>query len=315
MKPRTRADDERALRYLEDWCSRNRVAPTLQAITRKVVMRFADGLGTIAKGQSPVTLQKYVNRLRVYWEWLAKREHVEANVWVGVKLKAPAVRHDEEERPFYRDEMMKLLDGPASPQMHDLMRMAALTGARLDAIVDLRVQDCADGAFHFKPQKKEKGVRKVPIHSALAAIVKRRTAGKGVNDPVFPEWPAPQANSLRERSFKASNAFTKYRREVGVDEQIEGKRRSLVNFHSFRRWFITEAERANQPPHIISAVVGHKRDGMTLGLYSAGPLLEQARGCVEAVRLPEKARPKAQALAGGAISEADLVGPGEVAFG
>jgi hypothetical protein len=38
--------------------------------------------------------------------------------------------------------------------------------------------------------------------------------------------------------------------------------------------------------HIIAVVVGHKRSGMTLGRYSGGPLLEQVRRCVEAVRLP-----------------------------
>lgn len=30
---------------------------------------------------------------------------------------------------------------------------------------------------------------------------------------------------------------------------------------------------------------------MTLGVYSAGPKLEQARRCVEAVRLPEAFKP------------------------
>jgi hypothetical protein len=39
--------------------------------------------------------------------------------------------------------------------------------------------------------------------------------------------------------------------------------------------------------HIIAVVVGHKRTGMTLGRYSGGPLLEQARRCVEAVKLPQ----------------------------
>jgi len=98
--------------------------------------------------------------------------------------------------------------------------------------------------------------------------------------------PAPQANSEREESFKAFNAFTTYRRGVGVDEVIPGKRRSLVNFHSFWRWFITKTEQADQPESIIAVVVGHKSQGMTLGRYSAGPLIEQARGCVEAVKLP-----------------------------
>ena len=36
------------------------------------------------------------------------------------------------------------------------MMIAALTGARLEAIVDLRAGDCEAGLFTFKPQKKEK---------------------------------------------------------------------------------------------------------------------------------------------------------------
>lgn len=66
-----------------------------------------------------------------------------------------------------------------------------------------------------------------------------------------------------------------------MDAKVDGKRRALTSFHSFRRWFITEAERAGAPPHVI------KRPGMTLGVYSGGPDLEaQMRKVVEAVKLP-----------------------------
>ncbi|MDQ0475239.1 DUF6538 domain-containing protein [Labrys wisconsinensis] len=288
-KRRTKADDERSLRFLLAWCERERVRPTLQAITRKVAARFMDDLGGVAGGQSPVTLQKYVSRLSRFWQWLAKRDHVESNPWAGLRVEAKPTPHDELERPFTDAEMLALLNGAASPEMHDLMRIAALSGARLDVIVDLRVKDCAGGMFVFKPQKKETAPRQVPIHSELAAIIKRRAKGKAADDAMFPEWPAPRkVGSQRERSFKASNAFTAYRRQVGVDDVVPGKRRSLVNFHSFRRWFITKAEQADQAEGIIAAVVGHKRKGMTLGRYSAGPLLEQARRCVEAVRLPRQ---------------------------
>src|SRR5690606_5507964 len=135
--------------------------------------------------------------------------------------------------------------------------------------------------FKFKPQKKEKASRYVPIHPSLAEIVERRTKGKAPTDEFFPEFPGPKKEtSLRERSFKASNEFTAYRRRCGVDEQIPGRRRSLVNFHSFRRWFITEAERANVRPELISALVGHKRSGMTLGRYSEGPEMKAARRAI-----------------------------------
>ena len=153
--------------------------------------------------------------------------------------------------------------------------------------MDLRARDCVDGLFTFKPQKREKAARGVPIHSSLVDLVARRLEGKAGADDLFPEYPIPKrAESQRERSFSASKEFTAYRRSVGVEDAVEGRRRSLVNFHSWRRWFITKAEQADQPESLIAVVVGHKRTGMTLGRYSGGPLLEQARRCVAAVRLP-----------------------------
>ena len=290
VKPRTLSDDLRAMALLKRWCEQEGIDPYLQSFpTRRSAVAFADGLQTLEPALSPVTLNKYLHRLSRYWQWLEKREEVPSNIWQGLTLAVPQRQHDDLERPFTDDEVAKLLSGNASQAMQDVMRIAALTGCRIDPIVCLRVVDCRDdGVFVFKPQKKEKGPRICPIHSDLAEIVARRTEGKGPNDPVFPEWPGPKnPNSTRERSFKTSNEFTAYRRSVGVADEREGRRRSLVNFHSFRRWFITKAEQADQPESIIAAVVGHKRQGMTLGVYSAGPKVEQARRCVEAVRLPE----------------------------
>ena len=67
-----------------------------------------------------------------------------------------------------------------------------------------------------------------------------------------------------------------------MEEAIAGGRRSLVNFHSFRRYFIAKAEQADQMEHIIAVVVGDKRTGMALGRYSGGPLgrwRRQSRAC------------------------------------
>ncbi|EJB04809.1 phage integrase family protein [Rhizobium leguminosarum bv. trifolii WSM597] len=289
VKARTLADDRRAMNLLKEWCGRAGVPPYLQAITKKEAVRFCDELPNITAKLTPVTLNKYVSRLSVYWTWLENRHEVESNVWKGRRLREPQQTTDQKERPFTDDEVRVLLQGPAEPEMDDLMRVAALSGARLDAIVCLKAKDCRDdGVFVFKPQKKEPGPRLCPIHPDLIEIVERRKKGKQPDDDIFPEWPGvKKADSLRERSFKTSNEFTEYRRSVGVEDRREGKRRGLVNFHSFRRWFITKAEQAGQPESTIAVVVGHKRQGMTFGVYSGGPLLEQARQCVEAVKLPE----------------------------
>lgn len=289
VKPRTQGDDRRAISLLKRWCEAEGIAPDFQSFpTKRAAVRFMDGLQALEPSLSPVTLNKYLGRLSMYWQWLEKREEVPTNVWQGLALSTPETPHDEKERPFTDDEMLKLLHGGAPQEMQDVMRIAALTGCRLDPIVCLRVKDCRpDGVFVFKPQKQEKAERLCPIHPYLAEIVSRRTEGKMPNDPLFPEWPgAKNSSTKRERSFKTSNEFTEYRRQIGVDEVIPGRRRSLVNFHSFRRWFVTKAEQAGQPESTIAVVVGHKRTGMTLGVYSAGPLIEQARACVVAVQLP-----------------------------
>ncbi|WP_242220197.1 DUF6538 domain-containing protein [Shinella zoogloeoides] len=287
VKARTLADDNRAMKYLLDWCKAENVPPFLESFGRRDAIRFADAFPALIGTEQPRTLNKYIRRLGSYWKWMESRDEVSANVWQGRTYTIPIETDAQKERPFTTAELVALLNGPASPEMHDLMRIAALTGARLDAIVCLRAKDCKDGNFIFKPQKKETSSRLVPIHSALKEIVERRTANLGEDDSIFPEWPpAKSSKSLREHSFKASNNFTDYRRSLKVEDTREGNRRSRVNFHSFRRWFITAAERADQPEGIIAAVVGHKRNGMTLGVYSAGPALEQARRCVEAVKLP-----------------------------
>lgn len=294
--PRVMADDERALELLETWCRTHRVDAAIEAITRKVAGRFIGKL--LDDGdRTPRTINKYISSLSGYWKWLKRRGHVDDNPWREQSL--PKAKNGEgTARTFTDDELLKLLNGvddsgkhhTAPEYLHALMRIAALSGARIDAIASLKVADCQDRLFKFKPQKREPAPRYVPIHSALVALVKRLCDGKSPSDDLFPELPVPPIGSERERSMPAVKLFGRYRKAVGVDDQLPGKRRSLVTFHSFRRWFITQAERAGQPETIIAAVVGHKRAGMTLGLYSAGPDREQFTRCVEAVKLPTKGK-------------------------
>ncbi|HEV7437631.1 MAG TPA: DUF6538 domain-containing protein, partial [Pseudorhizobium sp.] len=221
LSRRTIADDQRGIDYLVSWCRKNDLKDDLSAITTKAAKQFAMDLPALANGIQPRTVLKYITRLAQYWKYLAYKEIHDENPWLAVVVKVDETPHEEEERAFTNEEVQTLLLGNPKQEMHDLMMIAALSGARLDVIVDLKVGDTAKGAFKFKPQKKEKSSRYVPIHPALAEIVELRTKGKEPTDDFFPEFPGPRkATSLRERSFKASNAFTAYRRRCGVDERI-----------------------------------------------------------------------------------------------
>jgi integrase len=86
--------------------------------------------------------------------------------------------------------------------------------------------------------------------------------------------------------FGPAGPSTAGRRSLGVADMADGKRRSLVNFHSWRRWFISKMERSAVNGDLIAAIVGHKRSGLTLGRYSAGPEMEAAKVAIAKVLLP-----------------------------
>lgn len=77
--------------------------------------------------------------------------------------------------------------------------------------------------------------------------------------------------------------FSTLRGQLGLD------RPGLV-FHSTRKWFITQCERAGVPEHFTASLVGHQsarsENGLTYSIYSAGISDEQRRGIVDAIRLP-----------------------------
>src|SRR5262249_54300259 len=123
-KERTKGDDRRALRYLEDWAKDKGVNPTIEAIRRKVAGGFVSDLPQIAAsakdGQrlSNRTANKYLSSLSSYWKWLKGRDAVEENIWRGLFLQKQRHHPDDRERPFTDDEVKILLSG--SPPLASL---------------------------------------------------------------------------------------------------------------------------------------------------------------------------------------------------
>jgi Phage integrase family len=254
LKADTRKRHEAAVKNLSAWLRGRGLPSTIQAVDRRTAVAYVDQL-------SPGHPDP--QRLSLIWEWMVKREHATSDPWDG--LQATRRRPVKPERAWTDDEMRKLLDGPSSPSLRLLMEVGALTGARLNAILNMRV-DHAAGTITLPPQKKERGPRTIPLHSHLR---ERLADFKGW------QW---------SNSGAASALFVLYRRKV-LGPDPAGRRRAVANFHSFRRWFISKAERAGLDEWIISDVVGHARRSMT-GRYSAGATMEQMRVCVEAVKLP-----------------------------
>jgi len=282
MKPRQVIDYRRAVTKFNAWLANNKKPTTLEGVSRRIAGSYITE-AFVRAGVNTRTANKDISSLSSFWKWAERKGIVEANVWQGQSLAKQQTPKGLDKRPFTDAEMKALFTGNASPILRDFMSIAALSGMRIDEIAKLRVRDIVNDCFDIVEAKTTAGVRMVPIHSGLKGIVGQRMTGKAGDDWLFPELPEPKPGSAVERSQYVVKAFTTYRRRVKVNDVPPGARQSRVDFHSFRRWFITKAEQAHQPPHFISALVGHKREGMTLGRYSAGPEVEQFRAVVEAV--------------------------------
>ena len=265
----------RAIAFLSAWCDQTGTSATLEAITRKEALRFHDALPKLPGAPaSPVTLNKYLGRLSVYWQWLRHRELVEADVWERIKIPEPTTAHDELERPF---------TGRGSPQAPHRPRQPCHArpdddcrpnrGAAGGHRADLRARDCEAGLFTFKPQKKEKSAR--GVRRSIPRSLTSWPEGPRARVALMTLFPGvlsipKRSSSQRERSFRASNEFTEYRRSGGVEEVVPGRRRSLVNFHSASgATSITKAEQADQDGAHHRCCGGPQAHGHDLGAVPA----------------------------------------------
>jgi integrase len=288
---RQAADYRRFVERLGEWLRGAGLVETLETVTDRVASAFKSK-ALVAAGLNPKTANKIMSGLRSYWTWLGRQGHASLNPWLGKSLPKLEVPSDEKERAFTDNETQLLFSGTPDQTLSDAMMISALSGMRLDEIFQLKVKHCIQGVFkvsHGTIGKTKAAERRVPIHSGLKAIIKRLSAGRDGDDYLMAEDSSGWGKS---RSMAVSKRFITYRKGRGVDEVIEGKRRSLVNFHSFRRWFITKADQAGCRKEDIERVVGHKVQGMSLGLYSGGITLEQARVVVESVALPHGVKSK-----------------------
>jgi integrase len=284
LNPRTAAQYKADVNALAEWAKALGVT-TVEGITKAVAGRYVTEQ-LVTKGVHWATGNRKITAAGSYWRWLRKRAGVEGHPWSGQSLaKDNGARTGEKsKRPFTAAEVVALLGGDADAELADAMRVAALTGMRLDELYRLTVADCAGGWFSVRRAKTAAGVRRVPVHSDLTAIVAQRVEGKTPDAFLFHE--AGPVREGRERSMSVSKRFGRYRQTVAVHDRAEGVRHSRVDFHSWRRWFITEARNAGIDRAVVAAVAGHEVGNITDDTYHGGPADGLMRACVEAVRLP-----------------------------
>ncbi len=283
MKVRYAYRTKRAIAQLTGFMEGRANGDNIKTTTRKDVSDFLIHLAETEK--SLTTAKAKRSSLSNYWDWLVTRDDATVNVWAGHKM--PKGEGKADVRSYSEEEIRALLYASDAQPMADFIRFAALTGMRREEIGGLRVSDCTNGWLTVRVGKTKNATRRLPIHPDLVSVTERRTKDKEPEAFLFHDL--PKSGSVgRGRTEKIGERFTHYRRSAGVDD-LRPDGRSRVDFHSFRRWFITEAVRhSGQPESVVSEIVGHSEGKIakTLGVYYGGSLDSAKMAVIQSVRLP-----------------------------
>lgn len=239
----------------------------VETVTRRYAGEYVSHLLGPSANLKRKTAQRYVSSLSSLWAWLEARGLAQDNPWLRQGVGKKSKRGETSTRKQWTDEALaKVLSGDFTPRyttiLHDLVRLALVTGARLDELCALKVTDAHkrdDGWWiDIQQGKTAAAVRKVPVHDSAAHVLERRKGSHGfLFEGLVPGGPD------KKRSWNVSKAFGHYTRKLDLKEERQ-------TFHSLRNTFVEVMEGAEVPLSTIQLIVGHARQSLTLGGYSKG---------------------------------------------
>ncbi|MGZ9737508.1 tyrosine-type recombinase/integrase [Pseudomonas sp. GNP012] len=220
------------------------------------------------------TKQQYLNAGNTFWKWAMKydarwREDYKGATTPFENHDLPQLRGkgkvDAQRVAFELGELSTLYAAAHDKKLHalaDLILLGAYSGARIEEICQLRVEHVItpDGvqSFNIVDSKTAAGIRVVPVHPALTALVKRLMDDSKDGYLV----PSDSKNKYGIRSDLMSKAFGRLKKELGFGE--------FHVFHSIRKTVITQLVRASVTGMLIAELVGHETGTVTYDVYSQG---------------------------------------------
>jgi integrase len=237
-----------------------------------------DRLLAASEGQtvSAATQRRTVGQVSQFMDWAVYEGQLDANPFKTVRVEARGKPNHYE--TMTDAEVARLL-ALGDAKIGDALTLCLLSGMRAGEAVGLVRDDLVWkgnlGWFvwvrpnEVRTLKTDAAERFIPLHSALTPVLARLPQQGRL-------FPGLTVNMVTKQ-------FAILRRRTGI------VRPGLV-FHSSRKWFVTQCERAGVPEHFTASIVGHQsarsENRMTYGIYSAGISDEQKRSIVEKVGLP-----------------------------
>jgi integrase len=247
----------------------------LEDIGRAKVTNFIEYLSK-TRGLGTKSISNALSACTQIWDYGLNREFVcSPSPFKGHKLDRGEVDSYQPFSPFEWEKLVPILKNDANSNARLWAPHIALcSGMRIDEICGLLTTDIKqeNGVWYFdlhegvRSLKTNASIRKIPIANAILEPV-LKLVKDSTNEYLFPE-----VAHLKHKDQNISRYFRAAKKQIGVVDSNKA-------FHSLRVMFITGMENGGLAPETIELMVGHRRKGMSLGLYSKGlklPLLKEA---------------------------------------
>lgn len=254
----------------------------LETITPRSVKQWVDSLALA--GSTHSSLKRILGSSKSLWTYLRKSSHIEIDrldPFLGtLSLVSTKVARNKQGRVALSPEDIAKLHQAAIDKkdqaLADIIALGAYTGARVDELACLKVTDVTTSdSLKITSSKTEAGIREIPIHPAIAALVKRlcRDSNSGYLIP------SKSKNQYGNRGDAISKRFGHLKDSMGFAKGSEV-------FHSIRKTVITLMENAGVKEGVAADIAGHDKNTMTYGLYSMGSELDVKREALSKVAYP-----------------------------
>ena len=252
----------------------------IEALQPQKVKAWTDKL--IAEGTTATSLERIMNGCRSLWRYLQDSGTLAVDSpdpFLGSFRLATkrAKRNTVDRQSFTPEELVRVYQKAhegGDIGLSQLIALGAYTGARIEELCSLKLEQCKGGKFVILDAKTDAGTRHIPVHPALTGLVSSLTAASADGYLIH----SKAAGKYGVRSDPFSKRFGRLKESMGFG--------SGHVFHSIRKTFSTMLEQAGVSEGVAADVLGHEKKTLTYGLYSSGSSMAQKLEAISKVSYP-----------------------------
>lgn len=239
--------------------------PYADEVTRLQVMDWVESELMGEDKLSAATCRRIISACRGYWSYLERHQKMNLpQPFDKVVPSAPRKKTKDDvqkrRKHFAQGDYKKLLEGSQrrSEALSALIQIGAYTGARIEELCSLKLENVTEDRFKIEDAKTSAGIREIPIHSHIKKLVaqlkKDSKDGYLLSGLTF--------NKYGDRSNAIGKQFGRLKTELGYGPDYV--------FHSLRKGVATQLETAGVAENVTARLLGHDFQTMSYGLYSGG---------------------------------------------